>query len=108
MNTEAIERIKGFCCEVTQEQWKELVRVAHDNSVNHSEEDQWEECYPVLFIDSERNKIDGYRSIEAAQKREIVSIPYPDFLAKLKGDKCEGDPFTASETLAMAAKGRES
>jgi hypothetical protein len=87
MNTEAIERIKGFCCEVDEEQWKELVMAAHDNGVNPSVEDQWHGCYPVFFIDSERNEIDGHAFIEAAQKKEIVSIPFPDFLAKLKGDE---------------------
>jgi hypothetical protein len=30
MNTQAIERIKDYCCEVTQEQWEELVRGADE------------------------------------------------------------------------------
>jgi hypothetical protein len=30
MNTQAIERIKGYCCKVNEEQWEELVRVADE------------------------------------------------------------------------------
>jgi len=87
MNKEAIERIKGFCCEVTQEQWEELVMVAHDNGVNPSDWDEWDECYPVFFIDAQTNSVDAYGSVDSAKKRltGLIPIPFTDFLAKLKG-----------------------
>jgi hypothetical protein len=85
MNTEAIERIKGFCCEVKEAQWKELVRVADDVKFAVCEESRRtgtdeDECFAqmdrhdkdlCLFYSEEGNEI----------------IPYPDFLAKLKGDE---------------------
>jgi hypothetical protein len=100
--------IKGYCCEVTQEQWDELVRVADEVGIpvwkfSRPEYDRYFESKRCALIDRGDNDLVlgyGYDSRKP--------IPYPDFLAKMKGEECEGDPFTASETLAMAAKGRES
>jgi len=100
--------IKGYCCEVTQEQWDELVRVADEVGIpvwkfSRPEYDRYFESKRCALIDRGDNDLVlgyGYDSRKP--------IPYPDFLAKLKGEECEDDPFTASETLAMAAKGRES
>ena len=88
-NMEAIERIKGFCCEVTQEQWEELVRVADDNGVNPSADDEWDEFYPVFFIDTEKNEVDAHLSVKSAQNhwRALRHTPFPDFLAKLRGEE---------------------
>jgi hypothetical protein len=84
---EAIERIKGYCCEVTREQWKELVREAHNNGVSKSLQDTWDELYPVFFIDDESQQVDAYGSVILAKRHGIglIPIPFPDFLAKLKG-----------------------
>jgi hypothetical protein len=85
MNTEAIDRIKGFCCEVDEEQWKELVRVADDVKFAVYEESRRkgtdeDECFAqmdrhdkdlCLFYSEEGNEL----------------IPYPDFLAKMKGEE---------------------
>jgi hypothetical protein len=86
---EAIERIKGYCCEVTREQWKELVREAHNNGVSKSLQDTWDELYPVFFIDDESQQVDAYGSVILAKRHGIglIPIPFPDFLAKLKGEE---------------------
>jgi hypothetical protein len=79
---EAIERVKGYCCEVTQEQWAELVRVADEVG---------------CVVGSESRK-DGasrtYRFAEHILGMLALSkgvfenqIPFPDFLAKLKGEE---------------------
>jgi len=87
MNTKAIERIKGFCCEVKQEQWEELVRVA--DSVG---------CKVGIYVrtwTNEMNKSKNFAGIGI--KKDCITvftggynsklIPYPDFLAKLKGEE---------------------
>jgi hypothetical protein len=85
MNTEAIDRIEGYCCEVDEEQWKELVRVADDVKFAVYEESRRkgtdeDECFAqmdrhdkdlCLFYSEEGNEL----------------IPYPDFLAKMKGEE---------------------
>lgn len=90
----AIERIKGFCCEVNEQQWEELVRVAHENGVNPSPDDDWDEHFPVFFIDFYINEVDAHAGVKSAKKdrRKLTAIPYPDFLAKLKGEEEEWRP----------------
>ena len=85
----AIERIKGYCCEVTQKQWEELVRVAHANDVDHSAEDEWDANFPVFFIDCESNQVDAHKDIEEAKKdrRKLKAAPFHEFLAKLRGEE---------------------
>jgi len=86
MNTEAIDRIKGYCCEVTQEQWDELVRVADEvglgvghfsRAVGVSECNRFA-CYNHVAV------VVGVYSFTQDDKQ---LIPFPDFLAKLKGEK---------------------
>jgi len=81
---EAIERIKGYCCEVTQDQWEELVRVADEVGVmvgGVSRKDgtmkpaKFARC--SIMIDVLGVYPDKYDYYEV--------IPFPDFLAKLKG-----------------------
>lgn len=83
----AIERIKGYCCEVTQKQWEELVRVAHAIGVNPTEYDVWDVSYPVFCIDVDEKTTNGYADIELAERDGSSAIPFPDFLAKLRGEE---------------------
>ena len=76
----AIERIKGYCTEVTREQWEELVRVADEVSVALSSK-VWEPGFPIVFLS---NKI-GW--ITQAKGPVGKTIPFPDFLAKLRGEE---------------------
>jgi len=83
MNTEAIDRIKGYCCEVTQEQWDELVRVADEVGAKVYNP-TW---YPGMVT----------MCVSFHKDRDIVKdpvnlqgypvIPFPDFLAGLKGEE---------------------
>jgi hypothetical protein len=83
MNTKAIERIKGYCCEVTQEQWDELVRVA-DEVAAKVYNPTW---YPGMVT----------MCVSLHKDRDIVKdpfnlqgypvIPFPEFLAKLRGEE---------------------
>ena len=78
MNTKAIERIKGYCCEVTQEQWKELVRTADEVGVEVYGKD-FDDRFPFFASDYDGNKLVEYT------RRKGNLIPFPDFLAKLRG-----------------------
>ena len=80
----AIERIQGFACEVTQEQWEELVRVS--DSVG---------C-PVDGISRKDGTMKGqYKEAGYCDRQNHLMtdtgfknlIPYPDFLSKLKGEE---------------------
>jgi hypothetical protein len=83
MNTEAIERIKGFCCEVTQEQWEELVKVADEVGVDVGGPDSCKLMPPKFFI----RYYNDYGLITVLEKFDRNVIPFPDFLAKLKGEE---------------------
>jgi hypothetical protein len=84
---EAIERIKGYCCEVTQEQWEELVKVADGAGCDVGPVSR--RCRP--------NEVDKYAQIDLHFASpclcfyddfpECQIIPFPDFLAKLKGEE---------------------
>ena len=71
----AIERIKGFCCEVTPTQWEELVRVADEVGVDMQSRKYNGYKFYLLFND----RIFGNADVMGE------SIPFPDFLAKLRG-----------------------
>jgi hypothetical protein len=99
MNTKAIERIKDYCCEVTQEQWEELVKVADEVGCEVGPSSKRDGPCSVFRLVGEYK---GALSLcETARGDEI--IPFPDFLAKLKSEE-DADPFTASDTLEMARK----
>ena len=74
MNTEAIERIRGYCCEVTQAQWDELVRVADEVGVK-------------VYAHTEYNNVtQSYHKI-ASVENGLNRIPFLEYLAKLKGEE---------------------
>lgn len=81
----ATERIKGYCTEVNQAQWEELVRVAHANGVTPTEYDYWDVSYNVFCINEEENTTNGYADTELARREGLTAIPFPDFIAKLRG-----------------------
>lgn len=80
---EAIERIKGYCTEVTQAQWEELVRVADEVGVLVSR--TFNGSYTSVFGDI-GNSLNAHRSIKVSQREGLTAIPFPDFIAKLRGE----------------------
>jgi len=82
MNT-AIERIKGYCCEVTQEQWDELVRVA-DEVAAKVYNPTWCPGMVTMFVSLHKDR-DIVKDPFNIQGYPV--IPFPDFLAKLKGEE---------------------
>jgi hypothetical protein len=84
---EAIERIKGFCCEVTQEQWEELVRVADEVGLSVIID---EDCKFGLskygHVKAEMNSVES-ALIGHWRSTMKKMIPFPDFLAKLEGEE---------------------
>jgi hypothetical protein len=86
MNTKAIERIKGYCCEVTQEQWDELVKVADEVGVKVGNKSR--ECGVTESDKIARyNKLAGLLGVYCNKYDGQEIIPFPEFLAKLKGDE---------------------
>ena len=81
----AIERIAGYACEVNEEQWRELVKVADEVGLI-CPYPEWDSAYAFAFIDNE-NELDAHQTIKDAQNAGLTIIPYPDFLAKLKGEE---------------------
>ena len=77
---EAIERIKGYCCEVTQEQWEELVRVADDVGIKVYGKN-FSEPYSFFALNYECTMLVGHT------RPKGTVIPFPDFLAKLIGEE---------------------
>lgn len=87
----AIERIKGFCCEVNEQQWNELVRVADEVGVD------------VRYGDRSYSKFKSTRAgvfdvntpkltIIVISDHYLNEIPYSSFLAKLKGEEEDWQP----------------
>jgi hypothetical protein len=84
MNTQAIERIKGYCCEVTQEQWDELVRVADEVGCAVGCASRASGMVkPDKF--ARYNKAINCLGVYFDKHPDQEEIPFPDFLAKLKG-----------------------
>jgi len=85
MNTEAIERIKGYCCEVTQAQWDELVKVADEVglAVGYSSRSGMAKDEKFARLASWDTTLGVYSD----KRDEHKPIPFPDFLAKMRGDE---------------------
>jgi hypothetical protein len=97
MNTEAIERIKGFCCEVDEAQWKELVRVADDLDIEIGQVNAYK------FAQLDGCDFSGYTLACFRDTWGEELIPYPDFLAKMKGEE-RWEP-KAGETVEVSHEG---
>ena len=79
----AIERIKGYCTEVTQAQWEELVRVADEVGMLVGYNSR---KYGVT-INDRYARLNGFGGMGVYFDRtsNTKQIPFPDFLAKLRG-----------------------
>lgn len=82
----AIERIAGYACEVNEKQWRELVKVADEVGVpvNKRSRDGGtsDGLWRVVEFFEEELWIDTH-----VEEKRTAMIPYPDFLAKLKGEE---------------------
>ncbi len=78
---QAIERIKGYCTEVTQEQWEELVRVADEVGIKVYGKD-FSERYSFFALNYECTMLVGHTRAKG------TLISFSDFFAELKvGDE---------------------
>ncbi len=81
---EAIERIKGYRCKVEEHQWKDLIKVC-----NNVEIGLWAYSTEVpQRWDVRRYAVAGMTEVILSfdkPTKDYIEIPFPDFLAKLKG-----------------------
>jgi hypothetical protein len=82
MNTEAIDRIKWYCCEVTQKQWDELVRVADKVGVRVGGYSRGEPVKNIRYA-----RLLGDTLCHRNHKMRLKEILFPDFLSKLQGEQ---------------------
>ena len=81
----AIERIAGYACKVNEDQWRELVKVADEVGLRVGEnarKDGVTHKWTRAGLDSGNDVLALW---EFARNFDL--IPYPDFLAKLKGEE---------------------
>jgi hypothetical protein len=83
MNT-AIERIKGYCCEVDKHQWNALLIAAKDVGAKVFNPN-WSTCNGKMVVSVHALDNDIVKDPVNVQNKPV--IPFPDFLAKLKGDE---------------------
>ena len=96
----AIDRIKGYCTEVNQAQWEELVRVADEVGCDVGGPISDDVGGPIsdrpisshFFI----RYYDEYGLISVLQKIDRKLIPFPDFLARMKGWNDEAEQLISS------------
>jgi hypothetical protein len=83
---EAIERIKGYRCRVEEHQWKDLIKAC-----NNVEIGLWAYSTEVpQRWDVRRYAVSGKTEVILSfdkPTRDYIEIPFPDFIAKLKGDE---------------------
>jgi len=81
-----IERISGYACEVNEEQWRELVKVADEVGVHVNKRSRdggtSDGLWRVVEFFEEELWIDSH-----VEEKRTAMIPYPEFLAKLKGEE---------------------
>ena len=94
----AIERITGFACEVYEERWRELVKVADDVGVKMHTTD-FDPSFRFIAFDHEHECLVGWHF----KPTHLDLIPYPDFLAKLKGVE-KWEPKNGEEVEASDSK----
>jgi hypothetical protein len=83
----AIERIAGYACEVNEEQWRELAKVADEVGCKVGQYvRKWthamKTCKTYAGIGIQKDCITVFTG-----DSDAAIIPYPDFLAKLKGEE---------------------
>lgn len=94
----AIERIKGYCTEVNQAQWEELVRVADEVGVGVGCESRKDgPCRIYRYAEYHYGELALSKGVHAGL------IPFPDFIAKLRG----GEEWTpkAGEMVEVSRNG---
>ncbi len=94
----AIERIAGYACEVNEDQWRELVKVADEVGLK---------VCPLARRDGIGNGRHNYARVNLStqlstlnETSSVVPIPYPEFLAKLKGEE-KWEPKNGEELEVM-------
>jgi len=103
-----IERIAGYACEVNDEQWRELVKVADEvgcpvdersrkGGVHHAKTGE------IIWIYAKQDSRGNLYTYKFCDSHTL--IPYPDFLAKLKGEK-NWEPKNGEEVEASYDGGR--
>ena len=78
-----IERIAGYACEVNEDQWRELVKVADEVGLKVFDRrwpNETEKRFVSVYSDGDIIK-------DSFIAKGLDLIPYPDFLAKLKGEE---------------------
>jgi len=86
----AIERITRYACEVNEDQWRELVKVADEvgcpvdetsrkGGVHHAMTGE------IIWIYAKQDSSGNLYTYKLCDSRTL--IPYPEFLAKLKGEE---------------------
>lgn len=92
-----IERIAGYACEVNEDQWRELVKVADEVGAPVFRK-KWIKDMCLLIVSVHD---DGEIIKDTYFKKDRTPIPYPDFIAKLKGEEKwepkNGDEVEVSE-----------
>lgn len=79
-----IERIAGYACEVNEEQWRELVKVADEVGIGNPNP-EFSSCHTFAFVDK-GGDLNAYDTKKTVANKGLTLIPYRDFLAKLKGE----------------------
>ena len=99
----AIERIAGYACEVNEGQWRELVKVADEAG-----------CPIGTASKSIKGPTENWASYNSLVKClgvyegkfiDCKPIPYPDFLAKLKGEE-KWEPKNGEEVEVRIDRGK--
>jgi len=84
MNTQYIDRIKGYCCEVDKHQWNALLIAAKDVGAKVFNPN-WSTCNGKMVVSVHALDNDIVKDPVNVQNKPV--IPFPDFLAKLKGEE---------------------
>ena len=93
----AIERIAGYACEVNEGQWRELVKVADEVKAKIFDR-RWPNETGKLFVSVYS---DGDIIKDSFIAKGLTLIPYPDFLAKLKGEE-KWEPKNGDEVEVLS------
>ena len=93
-----IERIAGYACEVNEEQWRELVKVADEVGIGNPNP-EFSSCHTFAFVDK-GGDLNAYDTKKTVANKGLTLIPYRDFLAKLKGEE-KWEPKNGEEVEVM-------
>lgn len=84
----AIERIAGYACQVNEDKWRELVKVAYRVELSAGD---WASTSGKFKVNNRfawiTDRYNKPRLVHRGHAANFTLIPYPDFLAKLKGEE---------------------